>query len=195
MFTFFERISKVTPLLKVALDNGGSFFIKDETQQISGNFKIRGSENKIKNLNGDVTTLVTASTGNHALGLCTVAKKYGFKAEVFMPENTPGAKVERIKKMDASINFVEGGYLNAEKKAQLFSQTMAGRVFVHSFDDLDIINGHKSIYLEIEEQLDSMPEEIFVPVGGGGLLTATIEYFEGKNTAICGAEYEQTFIC
>lgn len=183
-----ERIQPVrTRVVKLQSHGWRSLIVKDETQQISGAFKYRGNFHKVAELPPG-TELVTASTGNHASGLAHAASACEMSLLVFVPRTTPLAKRRRIAGAGAEIILVEGGYDDCEALA-CGHAARTSAVFVHSFDDPDIIEGHRSLYREIQEEV-GLPDSVFVPVGGGGLVAAGIAEWGGAATRILGVEYE-----
>lgn len=167
-------------------------FIKDETCQISGAFKFRGSTGFLSAHPG-VMKLVTASTGNHALGLSEAARRTGRHCTIFVPETTPRYKFDRLERIGTSVYSVGRDYAEAVAAARNWVQVQGG-VYVESFDDPDVISGHMTLGEELRIQLPAvskgLPDRIFVPVGGGGLLCAMIGLYAGSSTRIVGVEIE-----
>ena len=113
--------------------------------------------------------VVASSAGNHAQGVAYAAQKLGIKAVIVMPRHTPLIKVEATKKYGAEVVLYGEVYDDAYKKACEL-QEKEGYVFVHPFDDEDVIEGQGSIALEILEEIPDA-DIILVPVGGGGLIS------------------------
>ncbi len=164
----------------------GRIVVKDETEQISGAFKYRGNSHKVAKLPRG-SSLVTASTGNHASGLSQAAAWRGAQLLVFVPRSTPRVKQRKIAGAGARIMLVDGGYHDCERLARRYT-AKSGAVFVHSFDDPDVIEGHRSLYRESCDQM-GQPDVAFVPIGGGGLVTAAIAEWGASTTRIVGVEY------
>jgi threonine dehydratase len=161
--------------------------LKDETRQHSGAFKYRGAWHRTSLLPPE-STLVTASTGNHAAGLATAARARGHRLLVFVPHDTPAAKLQRIAGHGAEVRPVAGDYDDCEALAR--ARAAAGHgTFVHSFDDDDIITGHRGLFCEAAEQ-GGLPDVVYVPVGGGGLVTAALREWAGRGVEVIGVEYE-----
>ena len=172
-----EKLSKV--LLKTSLiqspifskEAGNEVYIKPENLQKTGSFKIRGAYNKITNLSDEEKKkgVIASSAGNHAQGVAYGAKESGIKAVIVMPKSTPLIKVESTKQYGAEVVLHGDVYDDAFKKAKELEEK-EGYIFVHPFDDEDVIYGQGTIAVEI---LEERPETdiIIVPIGGGGLIS------------------------
>lgn len=176
-----------TPVVKLPDDTWGELVLKDETKQTSGAFKYRGSSHRVAGF-APGTRLVAASTGNHASGLSTAASERGLQLTVYVPRTIPQAKLARITTAGATPVLVDGGYDDCELAAR---QTAAetGASFIHSFDDTQVIDGHRSLFRESAEQF-GLPDVVFVPVGGGGLVSAALREWGGR-VRVIGVEYDQ----
>ena len=172
-----EKLSKV--LLETHLiyspifskESGNKVFIKPENLQKTGSFKIRGAYNKISNLTDAEKKrgVIASSAGNHAQGVAYGAKESGIKAVIVMPKSTPLIKVESTKQYGAEVILHGDVYDDAYKKAKELEEK-EGYVFVHPFNDEDVLDGQGTIALEILEEL-SETDIILVPIGGGGLIS------------------------
>ena len=172
-----EKLSKV--LLETNLiyspifsdDSGNEIYIKLENLQKTGSFKIRGAYNKISNLtdNEKQRGVVASSAGNHAQGVAYAAEESRIKAVIVMPKSTPLIKVESTKKYGAEVVLYGDIYDDAFKKAKELEEK-EGYIFVHPFNDEEVLYGQGTIALEI---LEKLPETdiIIVPIGGGGLIS------------------------
>lgn len=163
-------------------------YIKDETKQIGGSFKFRGPDLFFA-LNPDLKSVVTASSGNHAIGVSTAAKMHGATAIIYIPENTPAAKVAKIKKAGGQIIRVSGGYEEALAAAVVHSETH-DEVLLPSYDHPTIIEGNRNLYREAKTQAGMTFSRISVPVGGGGCVSAAILETAKEGSEILAAEYE-----
>ena len=172
-----ENLSKV--LLETHLiyspifskESGNKVFIKPENLQKTGSFKIRGAYNKISNLTDTEKKrgVIASSAGNHAQGVAYGAKESGIKAVIVMPKSTPLIKVESTKQYGAEVILHGDVYDDAYKKAKELEEK-EGYVFVHPFNDEDVLDGQGTIALEILEELPET-DIILVPIGGGGLIS------------------------
>lgn len=180
LFNFMEareRLSTVTNKTKIiysdviSCESGNQVYIKPENLQRTGSFKLRGAYNKISKLNEEEKArgVIASSAGNHAQGVAYAAQKLGIKAVIVMPNHTPLIKVEATRKYGAEVVLYGEVYDDAYKKACELQQK-EGYVFVHPFDDEDVIEGQGSIALEVLEEV-SDADIILVPVGGGGLIS------------------------
>ncbi|MBY6035290.1 threonine ammonia-lyase [Fictibacillus nanhaiensis] len=171
-----EEVSKIahrTPLKQSTTLNkwtGGKVYMKLENMQKTGSFKLRGAYYKISTLNEIECArgVIAASAGNHAQGLALSCSLRGIKSKIFMPENAPLSKIEAVKSYGANI-VLEGDNYQAAYEAAKREKAMNEGVFVHPFDDYDVIAGQSTVALEMLQQNPEL-KTIVVPVGGGGLL-------------------------
>jgi threonine dehydratase len=167
-----KDVVRRTDLIKATFTGTGSdVYLKPENLQVTGSFKVRGAYNKISRLSDEEKAkgVIACSAGNHAQGVALAAERSGIKALICIPDAAPISKVEATKSYGADVCLVSGVYDDAYKKACEL-QKQSGAVFIHPFDDEDVIAGQGTIGLEI---LDQMPdvEAVIVPVGGGGLIS------------------------
>ena len=151
--------------------------MKREDLQPVFSFKLRGAYNKIASLSAAVAArgVICASAGNHAQGVALAARKRVVPAVIVMPETTPAIKVQAVRDLGAEIvldgEFYDSAY---EHAVQLARERQL--VFVHPFDDPDVIAGQGTIGMEILRQTGGAVDAIFVPVGGGGLISGIAAY-------------------
>ncbi|MBP2649613.1 MAG: threonine dehydratase [Firmicutes bacterium] len=150
---------------------GNQVFIKPENLQVTGAFKIRGAYNKISKLTDEEKQrgVIASSAGNHAQGVGYAAQLLGVKATVVMPATTPIIKVEATRSFGTKVVLHGDSYDEAYKKA-VELQIANDYVFVHPFDDLDVLLGQGTLALEVLNELDDV-DVIMVPVGGGGIIS------------------------
>jgi threonine dehydratase len=149
---------------------GGKVWLKLENLQLTGSFKIRGVINRIFNLSKEVKErgVVTASSGNHGQAVGYVAKMLGIKATIFVPKTTPRIKIEGIAQYNVDLR-ISGDYEDESvAKAHEFEKS-SGMVYIHPYNDVDVIAAQGTIGLEILEKIPNI-DVIVVPVGGGGLI-------------------------
>lgn len=166
-----KDVVRRTDLIKAPLVNPESdIYLKPENLQVTGSFKVRGAYNKISRLSEaeKAKGVIACSAGNHAQGVALAAERSGIKALICIPDAAPISKVEATKSYGAKVCLVKGVYDDAYKKACEL-QKQSGAVFIHPFDDEDVIAGQGTIGLEILDQLPDV-EAVIVPVGGGGLI-------------------------
>ena len=175
---------KKTPLEKNAFLSDkykASIYLKREDLQLSRSFKIRGSLYKILKHN-TCHNLVTASAGNHAQGVaysCHLLNKHG---TIFLPVTTPIQKINRIKyygKDNITIK-IEGDTFNDSLENAISFCEKNNNLFIHPFDDMDIIEGQSTIALDIFDECN--PDYIISSVGGGGLLAGLQLYTQAFNS-------------
>lgn len=172
-----EIVSKVINKTKLiysglfSAQTGAKVYLKPENMQYTGAYKIRGAYYKISTLSDEERAkgLITASAGNHAQGVAFAAKAYGCKAVIVMPTSTPLIKVNRTKSYGAEVVLYGDVYDDAYAKAMELAQEY-GYTFIHPFNDLDVATGQGTIAMEIIQELPVV-DYIFVPIGGGGLIT------------------------
>lgn len=152
-------------------ESGNQVFIKPENLQVTGAFKIRGAFNKISKLSAKEKArgIVASSAGNHAQGVGRASQLLGVKATLVMPASTPIIKVEATKSYGCDVVLHGDNYDEAYKKAREL-EAEHNYVFIHPFDDLDVIAGQGTITMEILKELKDV-EQILVPIGGGGLIS------------------------
>ena len=144
-------------------------WLKPESLQPVGSFKIRGAYNKIAELTDAERSrgVITYSSGNHAQGVARAARLLGAPATIVMPENAPGIKVEGVERDGARIVWVGPGSDERRAVAERLAAE-EGLMLVPPYDDREVIAGQGTIGLEMVEQLADMTS-VLVPVGGGGL--------------------------
>jgi threonine dehydratase len=150
---------------------GNRVYIKPENLQVTGAFKIRGAFNKISKLTDEEKArgVIASSAGNHAQGVALASARLGVKATIVMPKTTPIIKVEATRNYGANVVLAGDCYDEAYEEAMRL-QKEQNSVFIHPFDDLDVIEGQGTIGLEILEELDDV-DVVLVPIGGGGLIS------------------------
>ena len=172
-----EKLSKVllnTNLIFSSVfsqETGNNVYIKPENLQKTGSFKIRGAYNKISKLNNEEKKkgVIASSAGNHAQGVAYAARELGIKATIVMPKTTPLIKVESTKQYGAEVILHGDVYDDAYKKAKELEKEN-GYIFIHPFNDEDVLFGQGTIALEILDELP-LTDIILVPIGGGGLIS------------------------
>lgn len=184
------------PLLSARYNN--HIFAKREDMQPVFSFKCRGAYNKLIKLvenNRAPNGVIAASAGNHAQGLALSANALKIKATIVMPNITPEIKINAVKRFgDEWVNVVIHGDDFDEAAAHAKQlQEEKGLVFVHPFDDIDVIAGQGTVGKEIIEDLRSI-DAVFIPVGGGGLLAGIGAYIKAvkPEIKIIGVEHEES---
>ncbi|KGT72724.1 pyridoxal-5'-phosphate-dependent protein subunit beta, partial [Bradyrhizobium japonicum] len=167
-----EEILK-TPLIQskpLSQEADSEVWLKLECLQKTGSFKLRGALNKIVSLSEAELQagVITASAGNHAMGVAYAASLKGISALIVVPKTAPETKKEGIKRYGAELVVYGDNYDEAEAHAYQLAKEI-GRTFVHAFEDNEIIAGQGTVGLEaLLEEPDF--DAIVVPAGGGGLI-------------------------
>lgn len=167
-----KDVIRVTEVIRArGITPSCELYLKTENLQNTGSFKVRGSYFKMAMLDEESRKkeIVACSAGNHAQGVALAAKILGLKATIFVPVVAPIFKIEATKKLGAEIKIIDGVYDDAYEASYKYQQEHDA-VFIHPFDDYDIMAGQATIGLEILEQVSNL-DAIVVPVGGGGLIS------------------------
>jgi threonine dehydratase len=167
-------LARKTPLVYSPLLGervGASVYLKLESLQETGSFKIRGAANKMLTLSGEQRSrgVITISTGNHGRAVSYVAGRLGVQALVCIPEGTPAHKVEGIRRLGGRILVAGRSYDEAEDEAFRLGEER-GLTMVNPYDDPYVIAGQGTVGLELLEDLPEI-DTVLVPVGGGGLIS------------------------
>lgn len=159
---------------------GMNLHFKAEMFQKTGSFKPRGMLNKINSLSDEEKRrgVITVSAGNAAQGVAFAAAKLGIAATVVMPENAVQSKAEATKGYGARV--IQHGTVKDLFPKMREIQAAEGQTFVHPFDDLRVIAGHGTLGLEILDD-GPTPDIVFVPVGGGGLISGVASAIKLSN--------------
>lgn len=163
-----------TPLLTShTLDDrlGRNVYCKMENQQKTGAFKFRGATFKMMQLEKSQLDrgVITASAGNHAQGVAYAARRLGAKAKIFMPEGTPLTKIHATRNYGAEVVLTGESFQEAFQASKEYER-QSGSVYIHPFDDVDVMAGQGTIAMELLRQEDRI-DTIYVPIGGGGLIS------------------------
>ena len=157
---------------------GNTVYLKREDLQSVFSFKLRGAYNKMASLTPEQLQrgVVTASAGNHAQGVALSAQKMGVTAVIVMPKTTPEIKVNSVRAKGANILLHGDSYDDALAHALALAESEQ-RVFIHPYDDAEVIAGQGTIGMEILRQQRTL-DAVFVPVGGGGLIAGVAAYIK-----------------
>ena len=166
-----KPIAKVTPLVDVSNVAGRPLWLKCESLQPGGAFKIRGAFNMVAQLSPEERKrgVITYSSGNHGQAVALAARHLGAAAVIVMPETAPKIKVDGAKGFGAEVVFEGTTSLHRRARAEAMAAER-GLVMIPPFDHERIIAGQGTLGLEILEQLPST-RTVLVPIGGGGLIS------------------------
>ena len=158
--------------------------LKIESIQPIRAFKVRGALNKLIRMTGEqrAAGVITASAGNHGLGVAYAAAAFESPATVYVPEAATLFKVEAIRRLGASVIAAGRNYNGAYIEA-LAAQKESGATFVHAYDDPDVVAGQGTIATELLSDLDEF-DTVLVPIGGGGLIGGISLYLKSKKPEI-----------
>lgn len=175
-----------TPMLSAsALGDmvGVKLYLKCEQFQKTGSFKPRGALNTLAHLSDEEKArgLVSASAGNHAQGLAFAARAYNAKATIVMPSDAPQAKVNAVRGYGGTIVFAESVNTMFDKMNELAREH--NYTIAHPFDSPHVIAGQGTIGLEIFQDVPDA-DYVFVPIGGGGLISGIALALKEQNPRI-----------
>jgi len=164
------RKTPVFTLGALSHENGGKIAVKAECMQRTGSFKLRGTSAKLARRSpNDCPGVIAGSAGNHGQALAYAARAKRIPCTVFMPEDAPVSKVEAVAAFGAEVHTLEGTVDDCVDAARRSADDTGG-LFVHPFDDLDVIKGQAGVAIELDEQVPDLAR-VVVPVGGGGLIS------------------------
>lgn len=164
---------------------GAEILLKREDLSPVRSYKLRGAFNAMRKVlaaRPETTTFVCASAGNHAQGVAYMCRHFGVKGVIFMPVTTPQQKIGKTETFggDAVTIRLTGDYFDDTLAAAQAYCAQVGGHFLSPFDDEDVIEGQASVAVEIEAQIEGMPDHLILPVGGGGLSAGVRSYVAGR---------------
>ena len=156
---------------------GNRVWLKREDEQPVFSFKCRGAFNKMARLTPAELKkgVIAASAGNHAQGVALAARHLGTRAVIVMPRTTPAIKVNAVRRLGGEVVLFGDNYDAAYARAREIEKKRR-MVFVHPYDDLDVIAGQGTVAVEILAQHTGPLDAIYVPIGGGGLIAGIATY-------------------
>ncbi len=163
---------------------GVRVFAKMENEQDTGSFKLRGATNRILRLTPEEKArgVVTASNGNHGLGVATAAARAGISADIYVSNSIAASKAQRIEKAGGRVFKAGENPLDAEVAGRQAAEN-SGRVFISPYNDWDVLAGQGTIAVELLEQVPKI-DAVFVAVGGGGLVGGIGAYLKHASPAM-----------
>ncbi len=190
-------VAENTPLeLAPALSRrtNNQVFLKREDLQKVFSFKLRGAFNCMYQLSEEEKSrgVVAASAGNHAQGVALSGTKLGIETTIVMPKTTPEIKVESVKAFGGKAVIYGDSFDEAYAHALELVES-EGLTFVHPFDNLNVIAGQGTIGMELLRQHPDPIDAVFIPVGGGGLISGVATYLKylSPETKVIGVEHEE----
>ncbi len=176
-----------TPLIKAyglsqLLD--AEVYLKLENIQLTSSFKIRGAFNKLLKLNADEKSrgVVAASMGNHGAAVAFAGKKLNVPVKIFAPKHVSSSKIESMKLFGAEVILSGNDCLQAEMAAKNYANEH-NQIFISPYNDLDIIFGQGTIGYELMQQASDI-DEIYIAIGGGGLISGISAYTKSVDARI-----------
>jgi threonine dehydratase len=171
--------SPLEPAPRLSRRLGNRILLKREDLQSVFSFKLRGAYNKVAHLSESAARrgVICASAGNHAQGLALAAQRRAIPATIVMPQTTPQIKVQAVMDLGGDVVLHGDDYDAAFERAQELVRER-NMVYVHAFDDPDVIAGQGTIAVELLRQCGGDIDAVFVPVGGGGLIAGIAVYIK-----------------
>ncbi len=187
-----------TPLEEAAIlskNLGNRILLKREDLQPVFSFKLRGAYNRVAHLSDEERAqgVIAASAGNHAQGVAFSAQKLGIRAVIVMPATTPQIKVDAVRSFGAEVILHGDSYSEAQEYCNQLVAEM-GMTFIHPFDDELVIAGQGTVADELLRQTAGKMDAVFVPVGGGGLISGVAAYIKAlcPEVKVIGVEPEDS---
>jgi threonine dehydratase len=174
-----------TPVLEVEAGTFGievPLVLKLELLQVTGSFKPRGAFNRMLSAPVGEVGVVAASGGNFGLAVGHAARELGHRAEIFVPSTSPASKIDRVRATGADVRVVDGFYDDAAEAAAA-RRELTGAVWMHPYDQLEVVAGQGTIGLEVSQQVPGA-DTIVVSVGGGGLIGGIAAWFASDVTVV-----------
>lgn len=173
---FLDAQNTISPYINKTpclYDQNLDIYLKFENHQVTGSFKARGAINKVLSLQPwEIERgIITASAGNHGLGVAYAGTLVKTKVTVFVPENAVLTKINAIRALNATIKVIEGGYADAESAGRNYALEN-NLVWISPYNDGKVIAGQGTIVLEVLNENHNLNQATWVvPVGGGGLIS------------------------
>ena len=182
-----------TPLFRsdpLSERHGAEIVIKAEHLQATGSFKVRGSANVVHSLDPALADegVITASSGNHGIGVATAAAGRGFACTIYLPATAAESKVAQIRRLGATVEFVDDTDTSVAEMTARRVAAETGRTYVSPYNDPAIVAGQGTIGKEILED-GPVPDAVVVSVGGGGLISGIATWIKAHApaTVVIGA--------
>ena len=159
-------------------------YLKCENIQVTGSFKFRGAANYFLSLSEPekLKGLVTSSTGNHGAAFAYLLNKFGGSGTIYVPESATPSKVDALRSPGVQIVIHGDDCVETERFARQEAEKK-GQVYIAPYNHLKIIGGQGTVAIELQRQLERM-DAVFIPVGGGGLISGVAGYLKSQDTGI-----------
>jgi threonine dehydratase len=177
-----ETPLELSPYLSAEAD--AEVYLKLESHQITGSFKLRGAMNKLLSLGKSERSrpVVTASSGNHAGAVAYTLSELGGTGIIYLPSTVSRAKVEALSPYGCELRYVGADSVEGELEAKRVARE-EGLLYISPYSDPQIIGGQGTVAVEIERQLERF-DAVFIPVGGGGLISGIAGYFKARRPSV-----------
>jgi len=194
---FLKDVVVHTPLQKneyLSEKYGANIYFKREDLQHVRSFKLRGAYYKIKKIEEDARQagVVCASAGNHAQGVAYACAQLKIQASIFMPQTTPKQKIDQVRMFgrDYVEIILAGDTFDDSAESALAYCEQHDKIFIHPFDDFDVIAGQGTVAVEIMNDMEEPIDYIFGSIGGGGLMSGVSAYVKNLSptSKIIGVE-------
>jgi threonine dehydratase len=154
----------------------GTVWLKCEHQQVTGSFKVRGALNCVAQLSDEERArgVIACSAGNHGLGVAYAAHVYGMNATIFLPESVDASRRRELERFPVELRLVGREYGETERAALACAEE-SGRPFISPYNNPNVVAGQGTVAVELLRQLPEV-EQLFIAVGGGGLLSGVASY-------------------
>jgi threonine dehydratase len=181
-----SRVARVTPMessLFLSEVLGSPVYLKCESLQRTGSYKIRGAYNRLSRLSDEERArgVVAASAGNHAQGVALAARELGIKSTIFMPVGVALPKLQATRRYGAEV-VLRGHTVDEPLRAAAQFAESTGAVLIPPFDHPDVVAGQGTLGLEILDQVPNL-DTVVVPIGGGGLISGVASVLKQTFTA------------
>ena len=194
-----SRVARVTPMessLFLSEVLGSPVYLKCESLQRTGSYKIRGAYNRLSRLSDEERArgVVAASAGNHAQGVALAARELGIKSTIFMPVGVALPKLQATRRYGAEV-VLRGHTVDEPLRAAAQFAESTGAVLIPPFDHPDVVAGQGTLGLEILDQVPNL-DTVVVPIGGGGLISGVASVLkqtfakQGRTVRIVGVQAE-----
>lgn len=185
--------ARVTPVMRLgtgAFDSAADISLKLECLQHAGSFKTRGAFNNLLSLPVPEAGVAAASGGNHGAAVAYAARARGVKATIFVPQISPAAKIEAIRRFGADVRIGGAQYDDAQAACDAFVAE-TGALKIHPFAARETIAGQGTLGREWDLQEPDL-DTVLVAVGGGGLISGIAAWFTGSKVKVVGVEPEHS---
>ncbi len=195
------KVARITPMessLFLSEVLGSPVYLKCESLQRTGSYKIRGAYNRLSQLSEEERSrgVVAASAGNHAQGVALAARELGIKATIFMPVGVALPKLQATRRYGAEV-ILRGHTVDEPLRAAAQFADATGAVLIPPFDHPDVVAGQGTLGLEILDQVPTL-DTVVVPIGGGGLISGVASALkqtlaaQGRTVRIVGVQAENS---